>query len=138
MRPHLLGYKSYADHCVKLKTLTATQRVFQFTAICLRRFANGLTYSANTANIINCINYPDNTRRIPLPLINVACRRQHNRTPLGYLLNSTNMIAVDYDNWISFKILNIKHTRTFCYTHDNIRSLLEDLFLMLSQNKRLL
>lgn len=100
MRPHLPNYVRYEDRCARLKVLTTTQRISQFAIVSAKRFADCLTYTENVSNVLAAINIPDESRRIPLPLINVTVRRQHASTPLGFVLTVVNTAEIEYQAWI--------------------------------------
>lgn len=107
MRPHLPNYMMYEDRCAHLKLLTTVQRISQFVIVSARRFADNLTYTENSANVVTAIHIPDDSRRFPLPLINVTVRRQHASTPLGYLLTVVNTAEIEYHEWMG-TIHNLK------------------------------
>lgn len=102
IRPHLPGYTPYRDRCAKLKILSVSQsqRIAQFNSIVMKRFAENQTYTENAAKILDTINQPDPSRRVPLPLVNPSNRRQHAMTPLGFLLNNLNATNIEYDSWV--------------------------------------
>lgn len=99
IRPHLPGYMMYADRCARLKSLTVPQRMTQFNVIVAKRFAEMKTFTENQEKIMTAINVPDPTRRVPLPLVNLACKRQHALTPIGFLLKNINTSNIDFENW---------------------------------------
>lgn len=95
-----VAYLLYSDRCAQLKLLTASQRTVQFNVIVAKRFAEQQTFSENNYKITQAMNEPDATRRVPLPLVNVACRRQFAMTPLGHLLKNVNEVNIDFETWM--------------------------------------
>lgn len=109
MRPHLPNYIPYDDRCAKIQTLNTNQRISQFVIVSAKGFAENLTYTENTANVLSAINIQDSSRRTPLPLINVSVRRQFASTPSGFILNVLNTSEIEYEDWMgSINILKKK------------------------------